>query len=78
MRVAAAAAVTEGEAAGGEDEVPAELLEVHLDLVHTAGLGSGLLGLGRANIPGSSAVTFLTLELVLNQILLSGSSYELP
>ena len=80
VRVAATAAVTEGEAAGGEDEVPAELLEVHLHLVHTAGLGSGLLALGRANIPGSSAVTFptLELELVLNQILLSGSSYDLP
>ena len=72
MRIAAAATETELETAGGEDEVPAQLLEVHLDLVHTAGLGSLLLRLGGANIPGSSGVTFV--ELVLIQLLLSSSS----
>ena len=84
MRVAGPAAVTEGQTAGGEDEVPAQLLEVHLHLVHTAGLGPGILGHVRTNIPGRSAVTFLVLMLVLTlvqvlkQILLSDSSYDLP
>ena len=78
MRVAGPAAVTEGQTAGGEDEVPAQLLEVHLHLVHTAGLGPGILGLVRANVPGGSDVTFLTRVLELAQILMSGSSYEPP
>ena len=83
MGVAASAAETEGEAAGGENEVPAKLLEVHLDLVNTAGLVSVsvlLLGLDRANIPGWSAVTFVTLVLVLvlDQLLLTSSSYKIP
>ena len=76
MRVAAAAAETELEAAGGEDEVPAELLEVHLDLVNTAGLVSVLLSRDRADIPDLSAVTFV--KLVLLQFLLPSSSYEPP
>ena len=83
MRVATSAAETEVEAPGGEDEVPAELLEVHLDLVNTAGLvfvSVLLLDLDRANIPGWPGVTFVTLVLVLvlDQLLLSSSSYELP
>ena len=78
MRVAGPAAVTEGETAGGEDEVPAQLLEVHLHLVHTAGLGPGILPLVRTNITGWTAVTFLTMMLELAQILMSGSSYEPP
>ena len=81
MRVAASAAETEVETPGGEDEVPAQLLEVHLDLVHTAGLVSVsvlLLCFDRADIPGSSGVTFLTLVLVLDQVLLNSSSNELP
>ena len=76
VRIAAAATEAELEAARGEDEVPAQLLEVHLDLVHTAGLSSVLLRLGGANIPGSSCVTFVAL--VVSQLLLSCSSYELP
>ena len=78
MRVAAPAAETEVEAPGGENEVPAELLEVHLDLVNTAGLVAVLLCLGSADIPGSSGVTLVSLGLVLTQLLLSCSSYELP
>ena len=76
VRVAAATTETELETAGGEDEVPAQLLEVHLDLVHTAGLGLVLLRLGGANVPGTSGVTFV--ELVVSQLLLSSSGYELP
>ena len=75
MRAAAAAAETEREAAGGENEVPAQILEVHLHLVNTAGLVSVLLYHCRANIPGSSGVTFVRLELI--QLLQRGSGYEL-
>ena len=39
MRVAGASTETELQPLRGEDEVPAELPEVHRDLVHTAGLG---------------------------------------
>ena len=76
LRVAAATTETELETAGGEDEVPAQLLEVHLDLVHTAGLGPVLLGLVGANVPGTSGVTFV--ELMVSQLLLSSSGYQLP
>ena len=75
MRVAASAAETEVEDPGGEDEVPAELLEVHLDLVNTAGLVLLLLLL-RADIPGPSAVSFV--KLVAGQFLLASTSYEPP
>ena len=72
--MAAAAAEAEEKTAGGEDEVPAELLEVHLDLVNTAGLV--LLLLLRADIPGPSAVSFV--RLVPGQFLLASPSYEPP
>ena len=68
---AAAAAEAEEETAGGEDEVPAQLLEVHLDLVNTAGLVLLLLLL-RADIPGPSAVSFV--KLVAGQFLLASPS----
>ena len=73
MWTAAATTEAEEESPGGEDEVPAQLLEVHLDLVNTAGLALLLL---RADIPGPSAVSFV--NLVAGKFLLASPSYEPP
>ena len=54
MRVAGASTETELQPLRGEDEVPAELPEVHRDLVHTAGLGRVC-----ADVPGPAHVSLV-------------------